>query len=104
MKRHTASNGMLRESLLNPVMMLGFTSIEAVYAETKSLTTSRANWRCSAWTWSCDDETTSGVCDPGRTGTPLRHSLSEAEALGVDYNDIRTTLKSCPAVRPWDLT
>ncbi|MEG3601391.1 MAG: PDZ domain-containing protein, partial [Candidatus Thermoplasmatota archaeon] len=101
MKRHTASNGMLRESLAE-------SSHDAWIHLYRSGPYTRENQisyylegelalLCLDVELRRRNDFSFGACDL-MAELVRRYAIhsSEAEALGVDYNDIRTTLKSCP--------
>ena len=101
MKRHTANNGMLRESLAE-------SSHDAWIHLYRSGPYTRENQisyylegelalLCLDTEMRRRNNDTFGACDL-MAELVRRYAISsdEAEELGVDYNDIRTTLKSCP--------
>ena len=101
MKRHTANNGMLRESLAE-------SSHDAwihLYRSGPYTRESQISYYlegelallCLDTEMRRRNNDTFGACDL-MAELVRRYAISsdEAEELGVDYNDIRTTLKSCP--------
>ena len=101
MKRHTANNGMLRESLAE-------SSHDAwihLYRSGPYTRESQISYYlegelallCLNTEMRRRNNDTFGACDL-MAELVRRYAISsdEAEELGVDYNDIRTTLKSCP--------